>query len=52
MNYENSELDLIDHILYRHKIYDIELEYDKWLGNERVGIAWVSAERGGPESKR
>lgn len=46
MNYENSELDLIDHILYKHKIYDIELEYDKnsniiakddsnvWVGKE------------------
>lgn len=29
MDYANNELDLIDHILYRHKIYDIELEYDK-----------------------
>lgn len=46
MDYANNELDLIDHILYRHKIYDIELEYDKdnniiakddsnvWVGKE------------------
>lgn len=46
MDYANNELDLIDHILYRHKIYDIELEYDKdnniiakddsnvWIGKE------------------
>ncbi len=46
MPWKNNELDLIDRILYRHKIYDIELEYDKdnnvvakddsnvWVGKE------------------
>lgn len=29
MKYLENELDLIDHILYKHKIYDINLEYDK-----------------------
>lgn len=29
MKYLDNELDLIDHILYKHKIYDINLEYDK-----------------------
>ncbi|MBQ6324328.1 MAG: hypothetical protein IJI22_05810 [Bacilli bacterium] len=46
MKYLDNELDLIDHILYKHKIYDINLEYDddnniiaydednKWKGKE------------------
>lgn len=46
MKYLDNELDLIDHILYKHKIYDINLEYDddnniiaydednKWEGKE------------------
>lgn len=29
MKYLDNELDLIDYILYKHKIYDINLEYDK-----------------------
>lgn len=29
MKYLDNELDLIDHILYKHKIYDINLEYDE-----------------------
>lgn len=29
MKYLDNELDLIDHILYKPKIYDINLEYDK-----------------------
>lgn len=28
MKYLDNELDLIAHILYKHKIYDINLEYD------------------------